>query len=208
MDAAQEPTTEQPLQTPIQDVRAQDLNYVPKTVQVLYAPPNITWREKILLPIKEVFITFLPEFIIFSIFIVVMLFAMNYFNFIPLSSNYPKIFGILPHKYDINANKAALDSLKINSDLNSFELEGKLLSFSNNLMQIEYRGKTVELRTANKITCYTNTLKKLSDSQELTETQTVFCSDLLETSNYGRRIKVSFIERENSYVVENVYLEP
>jgi hypothetical protein len=173
-------------------IENKDLQYVPATQQVLYAPPKISFREKYFSPIFRFIRLFIPEIIVSILFILVFVYALNYFNFLPLSTMYPKAFGILPHRYDIEGNKRALSDVAYSSEIEGYEMRGKFISVRGERIIIDHNGKTVEFLKADKISCNSEKINRISDTEEETLSNPTFCSDLLSGKNKDKNAHFTF----------------
>lgn len=172
-----------------------DLQYVPTVTQVLYAPPRLSLLQKLnnsLSPAKHYMLIFLPEILIFGAFLIILIYSMNYFNFLPLSSMYPKVFGILPHRYDAVSNNKALSDVKYSSEIEGYQVEATLYQLSSDRIVIEYKGKIAEFLVGPNITCAYETIRKISATQEETLNNPGFCSDILTNMYKGKDVKISF----------------
>jgi hypothetical protein len=173
-------------------VENRDLQYVPPTTQVLYAPPKVTLRQKIFTPLAHYTGLFLPEIIIFAIFAIVFVFSLNYFNFIPLSTNYQKTFGILPHRYDPAGNNKLLAGVEYSSEIDGYELEGSFYGIRGERILIEYKGNVAEFLRADRFSCNTERISKISGTQEEILSRPAFCSDLLTDKSKGKNAYITF----------------
>ncbi|OGH11305.1 MAG: hypothetical protein A3B38_00570 [Candidatus Levybacteria bacterium RIFCSPLOWO2_01_FULL_36_13] len=193
---------------PVQNV---DLQYVPPVPQVLYAPPKLSFWQKLsnsLAPIKHYMLVFLPEILIFGAFLVILVYAMNYFNFLPLSSMYPKVFGVLPHSYDAASNNKALSDIKYSSEIEGYQVEATLYKVSRDRIIIEYKGKTAELLVGPDITCAYETIRKISATEEELLNNSAFCSDVLTKSSQGKKATLRFLRSQSgNNVINSIYLE-
>lgn len=211
MDAAQELNSEQPQTETSQNT---DLNYAAPVKQTLYTPVKVSLWTKISSPFSKTFgpvfrimRAFLPEVIIFIVFCLVMVYALNYFNFLPLSSTYPKLFGILPHRYDITANKAALAGVEYSPDIEGYQIEGKLYKVSNDRISIEYKGKVVEFLISGELSCSKRITTQISAGVEKTTDELAFCSDILKNENVGKKAFVVFNRNGDINYIKLITLE-
>lgn len=190
-------------------VENKDLQYVPIVPQVLYAPPKISFFQKLSnssAPFRHYAFVFLPEVIIFIAFLLVLAYAMNYFNFIPLSSMYPKIFGALPHRYNAEASKTALSDVAYSSEIDGYEIEGKLYKVEGDKVSIDYKGKIAEFFLDSKLICKQKVTRKISATEEETSHDPAFCSDILISKNSNKKLSITFYRTSAGYNIINYLL--
>src|SRR3989344_625843 len=173
-------------------VENKDLQYVPTTQQVLYSPPKVPFSQKYLVPVWNVLKLFIPEVIIFTVFILIFAYALNYFNFIPLSTMYPKYFSILPHRYDGEGNTKKLSDIKYSSDLDGYRMQATFYKADTERISVLHKGKYVELLRGPELSCNTQTTKKISQTETETLDNPAFCSDVLSDKSNGKKVDITF----------------
>lgn len=188
---------------------AVDLSYVPKAPEVLYSAPKPTAGEQIgssLSPVKKYAFMFLPEILIFIIFLGAIVFAMNYFNFLPLSRMFPKTFAWLPHSYDVAANKAIVSDVAPLNGSQEYQIEGKFYFASSDKILTLYKNKVVEFLFSSDLSCRKRTILTIDPNTKEINNDVMFCSDLFNKLNYGKNVIVTYTTKPEGLFVDTVYL--
>ncbi len=120
------------------------------------------------------------------------IFNLNYFNILPLSTSFPQLFGALPHRYDVDRNKSALSSVFFNDAIQTYELTGKYYDNQNDRIYIEYNSHIVEFVKGSNFTCFSKTIRKISKNQTEENILPAFCSEVLNSKNKGKSIFVDY----------------
>lgn len=185
-------------------VADKDLQYVPATTQVLYAPPKTGLREKYFSPLLHFVGLLLPEIIIFVLFIFVFMLTMNYFNFISISKAFPKYLALLPHTYDTEGNKKILVNAPFSSETEYYEIEGEFNGTYKDRVLVKYNGQVAELLPAPFMSCYVPHRNELEEVKE-TNNIPAFCSEVLKSQNYGMKIFIEFTRGEDGvYLIKSL----
>lgn len=118
---------------------------------------------------------------------------LNYFNFLPVSSMYPKFFAFLPHGYNISATENTLANVPYSQDYNGFYLEGTLVNIASNKISINYKSKLAEFVLGADLKCEKMITTKLpnGDEQQLSNLKS-FCSDLLTIQNLNKQVNIIY----------------
>lgn len=180
----------------------QDINFQPTTQGYSYSNAPQEKKKRL-----NTFYVLIYLSISFSIIFAFLLGVLNFYNILPLSSMYPKVFAPLPHQYDITRNEKSLANVMFSQDYDGFYLEGTLIyiSLGKDRIIVKHKGEIAEFILATNLKCEKMITTKLSSDVERISNINLFCDDLLKRENVDKQVNIVYQKTPNGiYLLEKI----
>lgn len=167
----------------------QDINFQPTTQGYSYSSAPQEKKKRL-----NTFYVLIYLSTSFSIIFAFLLGVLNFYNVLPLSSMYPKVFAPLPHQYDITRNQKSLADIMFSQEYDGFYLEGTLIyiNLGKDKVVIKHNGETTEFLLATNLKCEKMITTKLSSDVEQLSYINLFCDDLLKRENVNKQVNILY----------------